>query len=138
MLIRPVLTVLVFTTIFGRLVKLLSDGTARYALMVFAGMLPWTFFSTGLAEASNSIISNLNLVNKVYFPRFAGADRHHCGGLRGFSRQLLHSDRVDGLVSITCVANHAVAAFYVLGFLTSLGPSLYITAPNVKYRTFAS
>src|SRR5664279_4013600 len=68
-LIRPFLTMLVFTTIFGRIAKLPSDGAAPYALMVFAGLLPWTFFSTGLADASNSLISNANLISKVYFPR---------------------------------------------------------------------
>src|ERR1700690_4224417 len=68
-LIRPFLTMVVFTTIFGRIAKLPSDGAAPYALMVFAGMLPWTFFSTGLAEASNSLINNANLISKVYFPR---------------------------------------------------------------------
>src|SRR6266446_7872443 len=68
-LIRPVLTMVVFTVIFGRIAKLPSDGTAPYALMVFAGMLPWTFFSTGLSDASNSLIGNANLITKVYFPR---------------------------------------------------------------------
>ena len=53
-LIRPFLTMVVFTVVFGKLAKLPSDGTAPYALMVFAGMLPWTFFATGLSEASNS------------------------------------------------------------------------------------
>src|SRR5689334_23149752 len=68
-LIRPFLTMVVFTTIFGRIAKLPSDGTVPYALMVFAGMLPWTFFSMGLAEASNSLINSANLIGKVYFPR---------------------------------------------------------------------
>src|ERR1700704_687095 len=67
--IRPFLTMLVFTVIFGRIAKLPSDGTAPYSLMVFAGMLPWTFFSTGLSEASNSLINNANLISKGYFPR---------------------------------------------------------------------
>src|SRR6267378_2385914 len=67
--IRPFITMLVFTIIFGRIAKLPSDGTAPYPLMVFAGMLPWTFFSTGLSEASNSLINNANLISKVYFPR---------------------------------------------------------------------
>src|SRR5437773_11424153 len=67
--IRPILTMVVFTVIFGRIVKLPSDGTAPYALMVFAGMLPWTFFATGLNDASNSLIGNANLISKVYFPR---------------------------------------------------------------------
>src|ERR1700749_719 len=67
--IRPFLTMLVFTVIFSRIAKLPSDGTAPYPLMVFAGMLPWSFFSTGLSEASNSLIGNANLISKVYFPR---------------------------------------------------------------------
>src|SRR5215475_2806037 len=68
-LIRPVLTVLVFTIIFGRIAQLPTDGTAPYALMVFAGMLPWTLFSNGLSEASSSLINSSNLITKVYFPR---------------------------------------------------------------------
>ena len=68
-LIRPFLTMLVFTIIFGRIAKLPTDGSAPYALMVFAGILPWTFFSTGLTEAANSLINNTSLISKVYFPR---------------------------------------------------------------------
>ncbi len=68
-LIRPLLTMLVFTIIFGRIAKLPTDGNAPYALMVFAGILPWSFFSTGLSEASNSLINNEKLISKVYFPR---------------------------------------------------------------------
>src|SRR5436305_12200003 len=68
-LIRPFLTMLVFTVIFGQIARLPSEGTAPYPLMVLAGILPWTFFSTGLSEASNSLINNANLISKVYFPR---------------------------------------------------------------------
>src|SRR5215471_476479 len=67
--IRPFVTMVVFTVIFGRIAKLPSDGDAPYPLMVFAGMLPWAFFSTGLSEASSSLIGNANLISKVYFPR---------------------------------------------------------------------
>src|SRR5580658_8450484 len=67
--IRPFLAMLVFTIIFGRIAKLPTEGNAPYALMVFAGILPWTFFSTGLSEASNSLINNEKLISKVYFPR---------------------------------------------------------------------
>src|SRR5271170_4515601 len=67
--IRPLLTMLVFTVVFGRIAKLPSDGSVPYPLLVLAGMLPWTFFSTGLSEASNSLINNANLISKVYFPR---------------------------------------------------------------------
>src|SRR5216684_681216 len=68
-LIRPLLTMLIFTIIFGRIAKLPTDGNAPYALMVFAGILPWTFFSSGLSEASNSLINSEQLITKVYFPR---------------------------------------------------------------------
>ena len=68
-LIRPLLTMLVFTVIFGRIAHLPSDGGVPYPLLVMAGMLPWSFFSSGLSEASNSLINNANLVSKVYFPR---------------------------------------------------------------------
>src|ERR1700684_768069 len=68
-LIRPLLTMLVFTIVFGRIAKLPSDGNVPYALMVFAGILPWSFFSTGLSEASNSLVNNERLISKVYFPR---------------------------------------------------------------------
>jgi lipopolysaccharide transport system permease protein len=67
-LLRPLATMLVFTFIFGKLANLPSNG-APYALLVFAGLLPWLFFSASLSDASNSVIGNANLVSKVYFPR---------------------------------------------------------------------
>src|ERR1700676_1231633 len=60
-LIRPFLTMVGFTVVFGQIAKLPTDGNAPYALMVFAGVLPWTFFSTGLGEAASSLISNSSL-----------------------------------------------------------------------------
>lgn len=68
-LIRPILTMLIFTVIFGRIARLPTDGNAPYALMVFAGILPWTFFPTGLSEVSNNLINNEKRISKVYFPR---------------------------------------------------------------------
>src|ERR1700731_3877948 len=68
-LIRPFLTMLVLSIIFGRIAKLPTDGNAPYALLVFGGILPWTLFSTGLSEASNSLLNNEKLISKVYFPR---------------------------------------------------------------------
>src|ERR1700745_1491028 len=68
-IVRPFLTMVVFTVVFGRVAKVPSDGDVPYALLVLAGMLPWTLFSTALGEASNSLITNANLITKVYFPR---------------------------------------------------------------------
>jgi lipopolysaccharide transport system permease protein len=136
-LIRPFLTMLVFTVIFGRIAKLPSDGIAPYALMVFAGMLPWTFFSTGLSEASNSLINNSNLISKVYFPRLL------------VPVATIVVAFVDFLISFCILIGLFVwyrflpgwqmaflPIFVILGVFASLGPSLWITALNVKYRDF--
>src|SRR5271165_921863 len=135
--IRPLLTMVVFTIIFGRIAKLPSDGDAPYPLMVFAGMLPWTFFATGLSEASNSLVSNANLISKVYFPRLI------------VPTATLVVSFVDFLVTLSMLGllmawyryvpdwrMLMLPVFTLLGFLASLGPALWITALNVKYRDF--
>src|SRR5262250_2288759 len=68
-IVRPFLTTVILTIVFGRLASLPSGSAAPYQVMVFAGMLPWYLFSSILTEASNSIVSNANLIGKVYFPR---------------------------------------------------------------------
>ncbi len=136
-LIRPFLTMIVFTVIFGRIAKLPTEGNAPYALMVLAGILPWTFFSTGLSDASNSLINNERLISKVYFPRvilpiativvaFADFLISFCIliVLLGWYRYL-----PDWRIVI-------LPFFVLLAFLASVGPSLWITALNVKYRDF--
>jgi lipopolysaccharide transport system permease protein len=135
--IRPLLTMVVFTIIFGRIAKLPSDGSAPYPLMVFAGMLPWTFFATGLSEASNSLVNNANLISKVYFPRLI------------VPTATLMVAFVDFLITFSMLI--ALMAWYefppgwrmlvlpgflVLAFVASIGPALWITALNVKYRDF--
>ena len=135
--IRPFLTMIVFTAIFGRIAKLPSDGTTPYALMVFAGMLPWIFFSTGLAEAANSLINNSNLISKVYFPRLL------------VPAATIAVAFVDFFISFCILIVlmiwyqfcpgwqiTALPIFIFLGFFASLGPSLWIAALNVKYRDF--
>ena len=136
-LIRPFLTMVVFTIIFGRIAKLPSDGDAPYALLVFAGILPWTFFSTGLSEASNSLINNTSLISKVYFPRLI------------VPVATIVVAFVDFLISF-CILLALMGwyrfmpdwritflpLFVLLGFFASVGPALWITALNVKYRDF--
>jgi lipopolysaccharide transport system permease protein len=136
-LIRPFLTMLVFTVIFGRIAQLPTDGTAPYALMVFAGILPWTFFSSGLSEASNSLINNANLISKVYFPRLivptATVVVAFVDLLISFCMLVLlmawYQFMPDWRILI-------LPAFVLLAFCASVGPALWITALNVKYRDF--
>jgi lipopolysaccharide transport system permease protein len=134
--IRPVLTMAIFTVIFGRLAKLPSEG-APYPLMVFAGMLPWTFFSTALADASNSLVSNSNLVSKVYFPRLIVPTATIAAAFVDFFIGLL-------ILAVIMIWYRfapswqilLLPVFVFLAFLGSLGPGLWITAVNVKYRDF--
>lgn len=136
-LIGPVLTVLVFTVVFGRIAKLPSEGEAPYPLMVFAGTLPWTLFATGLANAANSFVSNANLINKVYFPRII------------VPTAMMVVSLVDLMISF-CLLLVLMAwyrflpgwhiillpIFLFLGLLATLGPALWLSALNVKYRDF--
>jgi len=135
-LLRPFLTMVVFTVVFGKIAGLPSGGVP-YPILVFAGMLPWQFFSNALSESSGSLVSNANLISKVYFPRLivpAGAV------IVGF---------VDFLISFVIMA--ALMVWYgflpgiqiltlplwiLLAFLAAIGPGLFITALNVKYRDF--
>ena len=134
--IRPVLTVAIFTVVFGRIARLPSQGIP-YPLLVFAGLLPWTFFSTALSDASNALVSNANLISKVYFPRLI------------VPVATVVAASVDFLISLAVMA--AVMAWYrfapdwrigflprfaLLGVLASLGTGLWITAMNVRYRDF--
>jgi homopolymeric O-antigen transport system permease protein len=136
-LIRPLLTMLVFTVVFGRIAKLPSDGSAPYALMVFSGMLPWTFFASGLSDASSSLITNSNLISKVYFPRLI------------VPTATIIVAFVDLLISFCILLVMLIwyrflpgwqvvflPLFVLLAFFASLGPSLWITALNVRYRDF--
>jgi lipopolysaccharide transport system permease protein len=135
--LRPLLTMVIFTVIFSRLAKLPSEGAAPYALMVAAGMLPWTFFSTALQDASNSLISSASLIGKVYFPRLI------------IPAAAIVVSFIDLLVNfgilVALMAWYRYApgwqvlllpVFVIIAFLAALGPALWVTAVNVKYRDF--
>ena len=135
--IRPFLTMVVFTVVFGKLAKLPSEGGAPYAIMVYAAMLPWQFFANSLSEASNSLIGNANLISKVYFPRLI---------IPGSS---IVTSFVDFLISSTILV--VIMAWYqfvpswrivtlpifiAIAFAAAMGAGLWLTALNVKYRDF--
>jgi lipopolysaccharide transport system permease protein len=135
--LRPVLSMMIFTFVFARLAKLPTEGKAPYALMVFVGMLPWIFFSTALGDASNSLITNVNLISKVYFPRLIVPTATIMVGFVdlaiGFGILVLMMMWYHFLPSLQIVL---LPFFVLLAFLATLGPSLWITALNVKYRDF--
>jgi len=136
-LIRPFLTMVIFTVVFGRLAKLPTDGDAPYALLVLAGMLPWTLFSTALNEAATSLTTNEKLISKVYFPRLIVPTAAVIVAFVDMAISLLL------LVGVMAYYQFMpgwqivlLPVFAILAVLASLGPGLYITALNVKYRDF--
>jgi lipopolysaccharide transport system permease protein len=136
-IVRPLLTMVVFTVIFGRIAKLPSDGDAPYALLVFAAMLPWTLFATSLSDASNSLIDNANLISKVYFPRLIVPTATIMTSFADFIISLII---LLGLMAYYHFAPTwnilLLPVFMLIALLASLGPGLWITALNVKYRDF--
>ncbi|OSQ53588.1 phosphate ABC transporter permease [Marivita geojedonensis] len=135
--IRPLLTMIVFTVIFGRVAQLPSDGEAPYAAMVFAGMLPWFLFSTILGESSNSLLSNSALVGKVYFPRLVIPSAAAVVSLVDFA--------ISFVLMLLLMLWFwffpdwrllLLPFFVVLAVAASLGPALLLSALNVKYRDF--
>lgn len=134
--IRPLLTMIVFTVIFGKVAKLPSDGVP-YAVLVCAAILPWQFFATSLSESSGSLVANANLISKVYFPRLI------------IPVSAVVTSLVDFLISLAILAGLmawygmvpswrilTLPAFVALAMAASLGFGLWLTALNVKYRDF--
>jgi lipopolysaccharide transport system permease protein len=136
--IRPLLTTVIFYIVFSKIAKLNNPGSdAPYALMIFAGMLPWQFFSNALSESSNSLIGNSNLITKVYFPRLI------------IPASSVITSLVDLAISLVIMIGffifyrfipswHIVflPLFILLAFACAFGIGLFFTAANVKYRDF--
>jgi lipopolysaccharide transport system permease protein len=135
-LIRPLLTMLVLTVVFGKLGKMPTGG-APYPLLVFCGMLPWQFFSNALSESGNSLVANSNLISKIYFPRLI------------VPASSVITSFVDFIISAAFLvvlmfwyhfspSNHIVILplFILLAFAASLGVGLWIAALMVEYRDF--
>jgi lipopolysaccharide transport system permease protein len=135
--IRPFLTMVIFTIVFGRLARLPSEGATPYSLMVFAGMLPWFLFSAILSDASNSLLGNANLIGKVYFPRIIIPSSSAVVALVDFTINLLILLGLMAWYGFTPGWQIMyLPCFVALAVLASLGPAFLITALNVKYRDF--
>jgi lipopolysaccharide transport system permease protein len=135
--VRPFLTLVVFTVVFGHIAKLPTTNGIPYAVVVIGGLLPWTLFSSVLGDASNSVLSNANLISKVYFPRM----------IVPLATVLVVV--IDFAVSLFILAGVMIwygivpgwqilllPAFVLLALLASLGPAIWASAVIVKYRDF--
>jgi len=135
-ILRPIMTMVVFTLVFGKLANMPSKDTP-YPLLVFAGMLPWMFFATTFNDVGNSIVSNGHIISKVYFPRIIIPLSALLTGLVDFALSAgvyfmiaLYYGYMPGwqIVFLPC--------FVVLLCLIVLGCSLWVSALNVTYRDF--
>jgi lipopolysaccharide transport system permease protein len=135
-LIRPLLTMLVFTVVFSKLAKLPS-GSIPYPLLILAAMLPWQFFASAVSESGNSLISNANMISKIYFPRLVIPTASVIvsfvdfiiSGVLIFMMMLWYGFTPDWrLLSLPLLM--------LLVFLTALGAGLWMAALTVKYRDF--
>jgi lipopolysaccharide transport system permease protein len=136
-LIRPFLTMVVFTVVFGNLANLPSEGNAPYPILVFAAMLPWQFFANALAESSNSLIGNANLISKVYFPRLIVPASSVIVSFVDFL--------ISGMILLALMAWYnfvpswrivTLPLFILIAFAAAMGAGLWLAALNVKYRDF--
>jgi len=134
--LRPLLTMIVFTVVFGKIAKLPSDGVP-YPLIVFSAMLPWQFFSSVVSESSSSLINNSAMISKVYFPRLV------------IPLSTFFVCLVDFVISLGILLFLMIWYFYlpplnilflpiflILGLISALGIGLWLSALNVKYRDF--
>lgn len=134
--IRPLLTMLALTLVFGKLAKMPSGGVP-YPILVFAALLPWQFFASSFSEAGNSLISNANMISKVYFPRIA------------IPASSIIVSFVDFLISLGLLVLIMIwygflpdmrifllPLFALIAIAASFGGGLWIAALNVKYRDF--
>ncbi|MEQ9667673.1 ABC transporter permease [Coleofasciculus sp. G2-EDA-02] len=136
-LIRPFLTMVVFTVVFGKIAKLPSEAGAPYPILVFSAMLPWQFFANSLSECSNSLITNANLISKVYFPRLIVPTSAVIVSFVDFM--------ISGMILLGLMAWYdfvpswrimTLPLFIAIAFMASMGVGLWLAALNVKYRDF--
>jgi lipopolysaccharide transport system permease protein len=135
-LIRPLLTMVVLTLVFGKLGKMPSGGVP-YPLLVFCGMLPWQFFSAAVSEGGNSLVLNSTLISKVYFPRLVIAVSSILPGLVDFLISAVFLAFLMAWYRVVPTANLVFLPFFMLlVFGASLGMGLWIAALMVEYRDF--
>jgi lipopolysaccharide transport system permease protein len=134
--LRPFLTMVVFTLVFSNLAKLPSDNVP-YPILVFAALLPWQFFSNAFTEAGNSLISNTNMISKVYFPRLIIPTSAVIVSFVDFL--------ISGAIMVGLMAWYGylpdwriltLPFFILVTFAFAMGAGLWIAALNVKYRDF--
>jgi lipopolysaccharide transport system permease protein len=132
--LQPLVTMVVFTIVFSRLIGVPSEGIP-YPVFSYAALVPWTFFATAMARGGNSLIQDPNLLSKVYFPRLALPLAAVSALLVDFGVAfviLLGMMAYYGIVPGAAVLT--VPFFLALAYLTAFAVGVWLSAINVKYR----
>jgi lipopolysaccharide transport system permease protein len=133
-IIQPLFTMLIFALFFGRLAKVPSDGIP-YPIFSYTALVPWTFFATGLTQASNSLVQNSNLLKKVYFPRMGMPIAAVISGCVDFCLAFVVLLGMTAFYGITPTWKVLLLPlFLLLALVTCLGASLWLSAMNVQFR----
>jgi len=133
-IIQPFLTMVVFSLFFGKLAKVPSDGIP-YPIFSYAALVPWSFFANGLNQASNSLVTNANMIKKIYFPRLAIPLATVGSGVIDFVLAffiLLLMMLYYGIIPTINII--WLPFFLLLTVCTSLGTSLWLSVMNVQFR----
>lgn len=136
-LLRPLITIVVFTVVFNKLGNFQAEGNVPYALMVCAAMLPWQFFSNSFSDSANSLVANSNLLTKVYFPRLIVPASTVIVSLIDFFISFLIL--IGLMIWYQFIPDWKILLmpfFLLLATVTAMGTGLLIAALNVKYRDF--
>lgn len=135
--VRPFMTMVVFTIVFGKIAKLPTEGTMPYAVMVLAGLLPWTLVSSILSDASSSVVGSSQLITKVYFPRLIVPIATVVVALIDFLVSLVILAGVMAFYGVVPGWQIVLLPFFVaLAVVVGIGPAIWMAATIVKYRDF--
>lgn len=133
-ILQPVMTMILFSVIFGNLAKLPSDGFP-YPIFTFSALLPWQLFAFALSQSSNSLVGNQNLVSKVYFPRLVVPFSSVLAGVLDFAIAFTVLIGLMIFYGITLTPAIFLLPLFLLFAITSaLAVGLWLSALNVKYR----
>lgn len=133
-IIQPFFTMVVFSIFFGRLAKMPSDGIP-YPIFAYTALVPWSFFAHGLTQASNSLVGSAHLIKKVYFPRLIVPISAVLSGVIDFALAFVVLVAMMLYYGIApSVATFTLPIFALLGMVTSLAVSLWLSALNVEFR----
>jgi lipopolysaccharide transport system permease protein len=133
-IIQPFFTMVIFSLFFGRLANIPSDGVP-YPIFSFTALVPWTFFANALAQSSNSLVSNANMVKKIYFPRLALPIATILAGVIDFAIAFLVLLGIMLYYGFVPTINIIwLPLLMMVALVTSLGVGLWLSAMNVQFR----